>query len=113
MQPIKALLPLSIWLMRIGLLLYAYDEYFKRFTKFHLEKVDFYIAALFLIFSAIIFITGFKRRAALTVISGLVVTLISIYNIINNINGGLNSALILNFLIASIAIYFLANPLSK
>jgi hypothetical protein len=113
MQPIKALLPVSIWLMRIGLLLYAYDEYFKQFTKFHLDKVDFYIAALFLIFSAIIFVTGFKRRATLTVISSFVVTLISIYNIINNIDGGLDSALILNFLIASIAVYFLANPSGK
>lgn len=113
MEPIKALLPLSVWLMRIGLISYAYVEYFKRFTKFNLDKVDFYIAAFFLIFSAIIFVTGFKKRTALTVISGFVITLISIYNIINTIDGGLDSDLILNFLIASIAIFFLSNPSSK
>ncbi|PLX22541.1 MAG: hypothetical protein C0597_02365 [Marinilabiliales bacterium] len=113
MQPIKALLPVSIWLMRIGLVLYAYEEYFKTFSKFHLDKVEFYIAALFLIFSAIIFVTGIKKRSALTVISGFVITLISIYNVINTIDGGLDTGLILNFLIASIAVYFLANPGGK
>ncbi|MFC2152282.1 hypothetical protein ACFLSE_07110 [Bacteroidota bacterium] len=113
MQPIKALLPVSIWLMRIGLILYAYYEYFKTFTKFNLDKVDFYIAAFFLIFSVIIFATGFKKRSALTVISGFIITLIAIYNIINTIDGGLDTALILNFLIASIAIFFLANPAGK
>ena len=113
MQPVKALLPVSIWLMRIGLVLYAYEEYFKTFTKFNLDKVNFYIAALFLIFSAIIFVTGIKRRAALTVVSGFIITLISIYNIINTIDGGLDTGLIINFLIASIAVYFLANPSGK
>lgn len=113
MQPIKALLPVSIWLMRIGLILYAYDEYFKTFTKFKLDRVDFYIAFLFLIFSAIIFVTGIKKRASLTVISGFVITLISIYNVINVIDGGLDTGLILNFVIAGIAVYFLANPSGK
>ncbi|MBU8892901.1 MAG: hypothetical protein KOO66_08980 [Bacteroidales bacterium] len=113
MQPVKALLPVSIWLMRIGLLLYAYDEYFKTFSKFNLDKVNFYIAFFFLIFSAIIFVTGFKRRAALTVISGFIITLIAIYNIISTVDGGLDTALIINFLIASIAIYFLSNPSGK
>ncbi len=113
MQPIKALLPVSLWLMRIGLVLYAYDEYFKTFTKFNLDKVEFYIAFLFLIFSAIIFITGIKKRSALTVISGFIITLISIYNVINTIDGGLDTELIINFLVASIAIFFLANPNGK
>ena len=78
MKPIKALLPVSIWLMRIGLLLFAYSEYFKTFTKFHLDDLGFYIAALFMISAAIIFITGFICRITLTVISGVVISLISI-----------------------------------
>ena len=113
MQPIKALLPVSVWFMRIGLVLYAYEKYFKTFTKFHLDKVEFYIAFLFLIFSAIIFVTGIKRRSALTVVSGFIITLISIYNVINTIDGGLKMTLIVNFLVAGIAIYFLSNPSGK
>ena len=86
MQPIKALQPVSVWLMRTGLILFAYDEYFRTFSKFHLSKVEFYIAALFLIFSAIIFVAGFIKKASLTVISGFIITLISIYNVINTID---------------------------
>ena len=113
MKPIKSLLPVSIWLMRIGLLLFAYSEYFKTFTKFHLDNLHFYIAALFIISAAIIFITGFISRATLTVISGLVIALISVYNIIVNIDGGLDSMLIINVIIGSLAIYFLSNPSGK
>ena len=110
MQPIKALMPVSIWLMRIGLLLYAYEEYFHRLSKFQLSKVEFYIAALFLIFSAIIFVTGFVKKATLTVISGFIITFISIYNILNVVDRGLDMELIINLLIAGIAIYFLSDP---
>lgn len=110
MQPIKALMPVSIWLMRVGLLLYAYEEYFQRFSKFQLSKVEFYIAALFLIFSAIIFVTGFVKKATLTVISGFIITFISIYNILNVVDRGLDMELIINLLIAGIAIYFLSDP---
>ena len=113
MKPIKALLPVSIWLMRIGLLLFAYSEYFKTFTKFHLDDLGFYIAALFIISAAIIFITGFICRITLTVISGVVISLISIYNIIDVIDGGLDSFLVINIIIASIAVYFLSNPTCK
>lgn len=113
MKPIKSLQPLSVWLMRIGLLLFAYDQYFNTFTKFKLDNINFYVAALFLIFSAIIFITGFICRTTLTVISGLVISLISIYNIIDVIDSGLDSFLVINIIIASIAIYFLSNPSCK
>lgn len=113
MEPIKALLPVSVWLMRVGLILYAYVEYFKTFTKFHLDQVGFYIASFFLVFSAIIFVAGFTKKTTLTVVSGFVITLISIYNIISNIDKGLDNSLILNILIAGIAIYFLSNPTSK
>lgn len=108
MQPIKALLPISVWLMRIGLLLFAYEEYFHRFSKFQLSKVEFYIAALFLIFSAIIFVTGFVKKTTLTVISGFIITFISIYNILNVVDRGLDVDLIINLLIAGIAVFFLS-----
>lgn len=110
MQPIKALMPVSIWLMRVGLLLYAYEEYFHRFSKFQLSKVEFYIAALFLIFSAIIFVMGFVKKATLTVISGFIITFISIFNILNVVDRGLDMELIINLLIAGIAVYFLSDP---
>lgn len=113
MKPIKSLIPLSVWLMRIGLVLYAYHAYFKTFTRFNLNQLNFYLASLFLTFSAVLFITGLKKSTTLTVISGFVITIISIYNIVGIIEKGINTTLILNFLIASIALYFLSNTEGK
>jgi hypothetical protein len=113
MKPIKALYPVSIWLMRIGLLLFAYTEYFKTFSKFHLDDIQFYISAIFLIAAAIIFISGFLYKATITVLSGLAIAILSVYNIIDKLDGGIDSALIINIIIASIAIFFLSNPTSK
>ena len=113
MKPIKSLEVFSVWVMRIGLLLFAYNQYFSTFTNFKIDRIEFYIALLFLIFSAIIFITGFICKTTLTVISALVISIISIYNIVIMIQGGLDTMLILNILIASIAIMFLSRPTCK
>jgi len=113
MKPIKALYPVSIWLMRIGLLLFAYSEYFKTFSNFYLDEFQFYVATLYLLAAVVIFITGFVYRATLTVLSGLVITLVSVYNIIDMLDGGLSSGLIVQVIIAAIAIFFLSNPTSK
>jgi hypothetical protein len=113
MKPIKALLPVSVWLMRIGLILYAYIEYFRTFTKFHLDDLHFYIAALFLISAVVIFVTGIIYKAAYAVLSGLVITLISVYNIVENLGGGIDNTLVINIIIASLATYFLASTSGK
>lgn len=113
MKPIKALYPVSIWLMRIGLLLFAYSEYFKTFSKFHLDDIQFYISVIFIISAVVIFISGFLYKATITVLSGIAITIVSAYNIIDRLDGGLDSALIVNIIIASIAIFFLSNTSSK
>lgn len=112
MKPIKALYPVSIWLMKIGLLLFAYSEYFKTFSKFHLDDIQFYISAIFLIAAVIIFISEFLRKATITVLAGVAITIVSIFNIIDNLNG-IDEALAVNIIIASIALFFLSNPGSK
>src|SRR5690554_4364513 len=106
MKPIKALYPVSLWLMRIGLLLFAYTGHYNTFIKFNFGKGSFYVSAIFLIAAVLIFISGFLRKATLAVVSGLALTLISIYKIIVNLDGGLNSDLVIYILIASIAFLF-------
>jgi hypothetical protein len=114
MKPIKALYPLSIWLMRIGLLLFAYAEYFRTFSKFHLDDIYFYVAAVFLIAAVVIFVSGFIYKATLSVFSGLAITLVSVFNIFDRLEGGLDdTALIFNVIIAAIAIFFISNPTSR
>jgi len=113
MKPIKSLLPLAIWLMRIGLLIFAYTHYFDTIMYFEYENLNFYVALLFSIFSALIFISGFLAKPTITVISGLVLAIISIYNLVKLFDSGLTSSLSVFILIAGIAFYFLSSPSSK
>ena len=113
MKPLKSLLPLSIWLMRIGLLLFAYTHYFDTIISFDYENLNFYVALLFGIFSIFIFISGFVVKQTLTVVSGLVLTIISIYNLVKLFDAGVTSSLSVFIIITGIAVYFLANPSTK
>lgn len=113
MKPIKSLFPISIWLMRIGLLLFAFTNYKDTFTRFSLDDLQFYIAAVFIIASVLIFVSGFAYNAGYTVFSALAITIISVYKIVVSIDGGLDSGLVLNMIIGSIGVLFLSKPSSK
>lgn len=99
--------------MRIGLLVFAYTQYFETIKGFNYESLNFYMALLFGIFSALIFITGFVSKPTITVLSGLFLAVISIYNIVRLFDSGITSSLSIFLLIAGISIYFLSNPASK
>jgi hypothetical protein len=113
MKPIKALYPVSIWLMRIGLLLFAYGVYFDAFISFKLDAIQFYVSAIFIIAAVIIFISGFLSKEKFVVFSGFSITLVSVFNIIDTLDSGLDSALIINIIIASIAMFFISRPTRK
>ncbi|HAN19833.1 MAG: hypothetical protein A2X13_12690 [Bacteroidetes bacterium GWC2_33_15] len=113
MKPIKSLLPLSVWLMRIGLMIFAYTHYFETIKDFDYKNLNFYLALLFGIFSTLIFITGFVEKQAITVLSGLVLAIISIYNIVILFDAGITQSISIFIIIAGISMYFLANPTSK
>lgn len=113
MKPIKSLLPLAIWLMRIGLIIFAYTHYFDTIKNFDYENLNFYVALLFSIFSALIFITGFVAKPTITVISGLVLAIISIYNLVKLFDSGITTSFSVFIIITGIAFFFLSNPASK
>jgi hypothetical protein len=112
MKPMKSLFPVSIWLMRIGLLLFAFTNYTDTFRRFNLEDLQFYVAAIFIIAAVLIFISGFIYKASYTVLSALAITIISVYHVIVGLDGGLDSGLVLQIIIASIGILFLSKPSS-
>lgn len=113
MKPVKALYPLAVWVMRIGLLLFAYDKYFKNFSKFHLNEIQFYISSVFLVAALIIAINGFIYKTTITILSAIAIAGISIYYIIEKLDTGLDSNMIINIIITSLALFFLSNPNGK
>lgn len=113
MKPMKSLFPVSIWLMRIGLLLFAFTNYKDTFAQFNLGDLQFYIAAVFIIAAVLIFVSGFAYHATYSVLSGLAITIISVYKIVLGLEGGLDSGLVLNIIVGSIGFLFLSKPSSK
>ena len=113
MKPVKALYPVSVWMMRIGLLLFAYAEFFKPFSQFHLDDLQFYIAVVFLISAVILLIADFLKDYTLVVISALAITGISVFNIIDRLDNRLNDSMVLYVVIASIAIFMMSKPKNK
>jgi len=113
MKPVKAMYPVSVWIMKIGLLLFAYAQYFKTFSQFHLDDLQFYIAVVFLIAAVIILISDFLKDYTLVIISGLAIAGISVYNIIDRLDNRLNDSLVLYIIIAAIALFMMSKPKNK
>ena len=79
MKPARFLIPLSTFLMRLGVLFFIYVNYFGTVLKLNLKQVDFYLGAIVSIFGVLLFIGTFIHKQTLTVLSALILFLFSIY----------------------------------
>jgi hypothetical protein len=107
MKPLKSGLTLVNWLFRIALLLFVVLIFIDSFKTFNFGKRQFYISAVFIVFATMLFIGGFLSKSSLTVISGLVLTLISFVIIFFNFSGRLDIAIANYLIILAIGFYFL------
>lgn len=82
MKPLVAGKALASWLLRLMMVWYAYVFFLGTFTAFELTELSFYIAAVILIFSALLFIGAFFKKQTATVVSGLVLFLVAIIQVI-------------------------------
>ncbi|MBN2613855.1 MAG: hypothetical protein JXB00_20020 [Bacteroidales bacterium] len=108
MKPLKTTTPLARWLLRICLAAFLFFTYFSLFKSFNLKSIDFYFAAVYFVFGALIIVGGFLKNHSLTVISGLIIFLLSVYQFIKSFSGELNAGIMVYLLPASIAFYFLS-----
>ena len=106
MRPSKGLFPLATWLMRFAVVFFILTSYLKTFTFFNFQSVMFYISALFIIFSVLLFIGGFLYKGSLTVISSLILILVTGYHAFLNLESKLDSNFAVYVILGSIFIYF-------
>ena len=108
MKPLKTTIPLSRWLLRICLAAFVFFTYFDTFIEMSFNGLGFYFAALYIIFGALLIIGGFLPKHSMTVISGLVIFILSVYQLIKSFSGEINEYLLVYLLPASIAFFFLS-----
>jgi hypothetical protein len=106
MEPIKSLVPLAKWMLRVSLLVFVYVRYYETVMAFSFDSRSFYIALDMIVMSILLFVGGFFSSATLTVISGALIFLISVAQMFL---GGISVDLMLSYFIpASLGFYFLA-----
>lgn len=107
MKPIKSLVPLAKWLLRLAVAAFLIVTFINIFLDFQVQLFNFWIAAFFLLFSVLLVIGGFLYNPALTIVSGFFILVIAIIEMIMIFDGSIYS--IYNyFLPAAAGFYFLA-----
>lgn len=106
MRPSKRLFPLANWLMRFAVVLFVLLTYWNSFSTFNFQSVMFYVAAIYLVFSMLLFIGGFLRKDSLTVFSSLLLILVTGYHAFLNLESKLDHNFAVFVVLGSIFVYF-------
>lgn len=106
MRPSKRLFPLANWIMRFAVVLFVLLTYWKSFAAFNFQSVMFYVAAIYVVFSILLFFGGFLRKDSLTVLSSLLLILVTGYHAFLNLESKLDHNFAVYVVLGSIFVYF-------
>ena len=108
MKPIKNIEPLSKWVLRISLVAYIFFTYLNNVKTLDFHSVNYIINLLYVIFAVLLLFGGFGKNATLTIISGIVLSIISAYKIYNafSLHDLLNPTIYLFLIIFAIGLFF-------
>jgi hypothetical protein len=109
MKPFKSGKGIANWLLRIALAVMLYHLYSIVISTWAITTPSFIIAMVAVIFGALLIVGGMLSKPGLTIISGLAITILSIYKIIISFNGTLDHYLIAQFLPLALGFYFFTN----
>jgi hypothetical protein len=113
MKPFKSLQFIAIWLLRIALLAVLFRIYFSSLSTLNFTNLSFYISVIMLLCAVLVIVGGLFSKPALTVLPGLIISLISFYKLIISFNGIIDSFLIEHLIPLAISFYFFTNGNDK
>lgn len=118
MRPLRSAEGLVNWLLRFSIVAYIVASNFHVITKFSgalLKQFSFYLTALYLLFSILLFIGGFMVKHSLSVLSGFFIFIISgiylvqdIIVIFKGVQSITDPGIYLVLMCTGIGLYFLA-----
>lgn len=106
MKPLKSGLVFSNWLLRVTILMFIVIRFFGLIKSFEFSNLEYYIGIGFIVFAVLLFIGGFMSKPGLTVISGFVITALSIYKILILFSGSIDTIIVSFLVILSVGFYF-------
>lgn len=106
MKPLKSGTALAYWLLRIALFLFLFTIFYSEIGNFNFHNLESYFAVAFVALGALLFVGGFMAKPTLTVISGILITLLSSYSLFVQFKAGLNASIASFIVVFSIGFYF-------
>ena len=107
MKPLKRGKPLAGWLLRITLAGFIVLIYFHTVQTFNFRAPEFYISLIYLLLGAMIMIGGLLNTQGLTVVSGLLIFIFSVYFLIVSFKGAVDFHWMNRFMLAALGFYFM------
>ena len=110
MKPIKNLEPAAKWILRFSLAAYIICLYFKEIRTFEFSSVTYIINLIYTLFAILLLLGGIGKNATLTIVSGIVLSLVSAYKIyvsfsLNNLT---HPAVYIFLMIFGVSVFFMA-----
>ena len=106
MQPFKSGQVVAMWLLRIALVLYLFLDNIYNLRQINFNSIRFYVAFAFVIFAVLLFVGGFLSKPGLTVLSGLIIFLLSGYQLVISFGGRIDLSLVMFLFPLSIGFFF-------
>ena len=107
MKPIKNLEPIAKWILRCAAVVYVFSLYYKSLQSFEFSNIHYLLNFIYCLFFVLLFIGGFQKGNTLTIISGIVVSLISVYKVYWEFNGSfLDTQLYVFLMLLGIGVFF-------
>lgn len=107
MEPMKSLMPIAKWLLRIAVALVVYSKFLGTVLSFSFKGSAYYVALLMVVFTILLLVGGFLKKSSVTVVSGLTILVVSL---ILMFSGGITiETIAANFITAAIGFYFMAS----
>jgi len=113
MKPLKSGKIIANWLLRIALMASLYLLYFNIASTLKFLNPTFLIALAMLILGVICILGGFLAKPGLTIIAGVVITVISGYKLVVTFNGVVDNNWLLHSIPFAIGFYFVTNGNDK
>jgi hypothetical protein len=112
MKPAKGLLQFATWLMRLAVAFFVFINFVGIIRNFDFKSIQFYVALTYVIFGLLLFIGGFMSKPRITVFSGLILFLASVYQIVMLYSDRADKTIaiyhsfVIYFMVATISLYF-------
>ncbi|HDP54919.1 MAG TPA: hypothetical protein ENN24_04455 [Bacteroidetes bacterium] len=106
MKPLKSAQPFAHWLIRISLSLYIILLFLSDLYPINLKSIQFYIALVSVLFATLLFVGGLLSKQTLTVLSGLVITVVFAYLFATGFSGIISHTTMLYLMPSILGFYF-------